>query len=98
MEHDRGIGNFCHDHVRAHLSGRRPVAEPATSLMSPEEAARRQKSCLAMAYSVGRFLSDARWGGSWNTHVLLETPRRALSFSRLFRRQNKIPLIGGIYR
>jgi len=48
--------------------------------------------------SVGRFLSDARWGGSRNTHVLLEPPRRALSFSRLFRWQNKIPLIGGIYR
>jgi len=48
--------------------------------MSPEEAARRQKSCLAMAYSVGRFLSDARWGGSRNISFCLSRLGRHFPF------------------
>jgi len=38
---------------------------------------------------VGRFLSDARWGGSRNTHVLLEPPRRGPFLFPVFSLQKK---------
>ena len=46
-----------------------PPRRPLTPAL--EETVRRQKSCLTAAYSVDRFLSDARWGGLRNISFCL---------------------------
>ena len=101
---DCSDGILHHNSICPYFGGGRSAAEPAIPpaqrplTPTPEETARRQKSCLATGLLGGPFPLRRPLGRLAEHIVLLEPPRRALSFLSLFCQQNKIPLIGGIYR
>ena len=71
---DRYDYGFYRNHIRCvHGDNECVASAPPRRPLTParEETARRQKSYLTAAYSVGRFLSDARWGGSRNISFCL---------------------------